>query len=230
MAKNPAQLSLFAPPPTLTRAEAIEKLRQMLGDDLRPLSDQYGLTAPGVTPLNKGWAGLTVERLLGLVQNNEQGPDFGDWELKVIPLKQMKRAEVLTWGLKGPLALTMCQLKQLQGQTFEESLLWAKIQRLLIVTRLYYSPEEERSELFGLAPYDISGEVRGELSREYEEMRWCLRTQGVMGLKEYQGRLLALQDQGERAGWSFYAKRPFITAALSGLITSTSPDPLKSTL
>jgi len=230
MAKHPAQMSLFAPPPTLRRDEAVGQLSALIGDDLRALSDRFGLTRAGLSPLNKGWAGLTVERLLDLVQNNEQGPDFGDWELKVIPLKQVKRAQALTWGLKGPVALTMCQLKQLQAQPFEESLLWAKIKRLLIVARLYHGPEEERSELFGLAPYDISGEVKAELAREYEEMRWCLRTQGVMGLKEYQGRLLALQDQGERAGWSFYAKRPFITAALSGLITSTSPDPLKSTL
>lgn len=225
MAKNPAQLSLFAPPPTLKREEAIERLRGMLGHDLRLLSDQYGLTSPGLTPVNKGWAGLTVERLLGLTQNNDQGPDFGDWELKVIPLKQLKRGHALSWGLKGSLALTMCQLKQLQAQPFEESLLWTKIQRLLIVVRLYHGPEERSSELFGLAPFDITGEVRAELAREYEEMRWCLRNQGLMALKEYQGRLLALQDLGERAGWSFYAKRPFLSTALAAIITHPLHEP-----
>lgn len=220
MAKNPAQLSLFASPPTLSRHEAIERLKPLLGTDLRARSDQYGLTTVGQTPINKGWAGLTVERILGLVQNNEQGPDFGDWELKVIPLRQMKNSSEKAWGLKGSLALTMCQLKQLQALPFEESLLWKKIQRLLIVTRLYHDQEELYSELFGLAPFDIDGAIKLELAQEYEEMRWCLRSQGIMALKAYQGRLLALQDQGEYAGWSFYAKRPFIALALRHHITS----------
>jgi hypothetical protein len=223
MAKHPAQMSLFAPPPTLRRDEAVGQLSALIGDDLRALSDRFGLTRAGLSPLNKGWAGLTVERLLGLAQNNDQGPDFGDWELKVIPLRRVKRSAQVEWGLKGPLALTQCQLKQLSAQSFEESLLWRKIQRLLIVARLYHGPEEERSELFGLAPFDIEGALRSELEREYEEMRWSLRSQGLIALKEYQGRLLSLQDQGEQSGWSFYAKRPFVAQTLTGLITSRPP-------
>lgn len=228
MATPPQQLELFAAPPPLTREEAIERLLARLGEDLRPLSDQYGLTQPGVTPLNKGWAGLTVERLLGLAPNNEQAPDFGDWELKVLPLKMRARAkgsaQAGMLSIKGPLALTKCQLSTLLDTPFEESHVWHKTRRLLLAARLYHDSAERSSPLYGLAPFDLyKSPLKQEFKAEYEALQWALRTQGVMALKGEQGRLLALQDQGEYKGWSFYAQRPLLAEALQGLITSASP-------
>jgi hypothetical protein len=93
---------------------------------------------------------------------------------------------------------------------------------MLIVFRLYEGLEEERSPLFGLAPLDLTGALREELEREYEALRWTLRTHGVMGLRDAQGRLLSLQDQGAYKGWSFYALRPFIEEGFKRLITAPS--------
>jgi hypothetical protein len=220
----PQQLSLFDAPPPLTREQAIEALRPRLGQDLRALADQYGLTTPGEVPLNKGWAGLTVERLLGLPPNNDQGADFGEWELKVAPLKRAARgAQAGAWRVKGPLALTQCPLSHISEATFERSHLWVKCRRMLIAFRLYEGSEEERSPLFGLAPLDLTGSLREELEREYEAMRWALRAHGVMGLRDAQGRLLSLQDQGAYKSWSFYALRPLIEEAFKRLITAPHP-------
>jgi len=209
------QLTLFDAPALLTREEAIDALRPLLGRDLRAQSDSYGLTTPGVTPANKGWAGLTLERLLGLSPNNEQAPDFGDWELKSLPVRRDARGALV---LKGPLTLTLFQPRELRDQELVESHLWLKARRLLIAVRLYESPEERRSPLLGLAPFDLTGALAEEVRAEYEALRWLLREQGVAALPSFRGRLLCVQPRGEGTGWSFSAQRPFLMEALKGMM------------
>ncbi len=213
--QDPEQLALFEAPAPLTRDEALAALRPLLGQDLRARSDAYGLTAPGAPPANKGWAGLTLERLLGLSPNNEQAPDFGDWELKSLPVRRDARGQL---ALRGALTLTMFQPRELRDEELEESHLWSKTRRLLIAVRLYESPEERRSPLIGLAPFDAAGALAAELRAEYESLRWLLREQGVAALPSFRGRLLGVQPRGEGAGWSFSAQRPFLMEALKGMI------------
>jgi hypothetical protein len=220
------QLTLFDAPQPLTREEAIALLRPQLGQDLRAHSDRYGLTTRGETPSNKGWAGLTLERLLGLSPNPEQAPDFGDWELKSLAVRRDARGAL---ALKGNLTLTMFQPSALRDEEFERSHLWSKTRRLLIAVRLYESPEERRSALIGLAPFDMSGALADELRAEYEALRWLLREQGVVGLTSFRGRLLAVQPRGESQGWSFSAQRPLIMEALRGMIYSPPSTPPSET-
>ena len=70
----------------LSRAEALRRIRLLSGKDLRPLAEQYGVTVWKNGRKNKGWAGQVIEQYLGLPQNSLQAPDFGSWELKVVPL------------------------------------------------------------------------------------------------------------------------------------------------
>jgi len=44
--------------------------------------------------LNKGWAGHVLERYLGLPINSAQSPNFGSWELKIVPLKRLRTGEI----------------------------------------------------------------------------------------------------------------------------------------
>ena len=71
---------------TLSRADALRQIRLLSGRDLRPLADQYHVTVWKNGHKNKGWAGQVIEQYLGLPQNSRQAPDFGTWELKVVPL------------------------------------------------------------------------------------------------------------------------------------------------
>lgn len=67
--------------------EALQRIAQLVGQDLRPLADQYKVTVwREEGKKNKGWAGHTIERFLGLPLNSSQSPNFASWELKVIPL------------------------------------------------------------------------------------------------------------------------------------------------
>ncbi len=75
-------------PVELSRDEDLEKLKNLVGQDLRRLALQYGITVfKENAGFNKEWTGLVVERYLVLAPNSLQNPDFGDWELKVVPLK-----------------------------------------------------------------------------------------------------------------------------------------------
>jgi len=211
-----SQLDLFAPPPQLTRVEAVSALRPHIGADLRPLSDQLKITINGVRPHHKGWAGLTVERLLGLPPNNEQAADFGDWELKVIPLRMSAQD---TLELKSTLTLTMFQPRTLIDCPFEESHLWDKIRHLLVVCRIYEDAEEGRSLIYALCPFDLEGSLKEEVKREYDTLRWLMRDRGILGLKQFKGALLRVQPRGEGTGWTFLAQRLFVGQMLRDKIT-----------
>ena len=70
------------------------------GQDLTELYDEYGFN----TPSNKGKFGLLIENILGLNNNSIQEPDFGDFELKCIPLKKLKNGKLT---FKETVAITM---------------------------------------------------------------------------------------------------------------------------
>ncbi|MDI6727706.1 MAG: hypothetical protein QMD44_02105 [Thermodesulfovibrionales bacterium] len=50
----------------MERREAINKLKELEGHDLRRLADCYDVTVWKSGKLNKGWAGHVIERYLGL--------------------------------------------------------------------------------------------------------------------------------------------------------------------
>ncbi len=79
----------------MQRDEAIAKLKKLEGQDLRRIADQYDVTVWKDCRLNKGWAGHTIERYLGLPLNSAQSPNFGSWELKVVPLKRLRNSTVV---------------------------------------------------------------------------------------------------------------------------------------
>ena len=84
--RDDSQLELIAAPPPLTREDALAQLDALIGHDLRPLADTYNITVWKDGRRNKGWAGHVVERFLGQSPNSDKAADFGDWELKVVPL------------------------------------------------------------------------------------------------------------------------------------------------
>ena len=68
----------------MERIEAIKRLRELQGQDIRPLADRYGITVFKNDKKNKGWAGHVIERHLGLALNSSRAPNFGSWELKLV--------------------------------------------------------------------------------------------------------------------------------------------------
>src|SRR5882724_1291344 len=78
----------------LDRRHGLARIKLLTGRDLRPMADRYGIAVWKNGHKNKGWAGQVIERYLGLPQNSLQAPDFGTWELKVVPLRKMPNGSV----------------------------------------------------------------------------------------------------------------------------------------
>lgn len=196
------------PVPPLPRAEALRRLGELVGRDLRALAPLLGVTFERAGQRNKGWAGHVVERALGLPPDALQRPDFGDWELKVVPLHARADGVLVA---KETMAITMFNETDLDTQDFAASHLLAKLQRLVVVSRLYLGPEEPRSVVLGAVPFDLTDErLRADIEADYEEIRWAARTQGLAALTAHIGRWVQPRPKGMghgRGGHGFYARK-----------------------
>jgi DNA mismatch repair protein MutH len=210
------QLHLIAPPPPLTRTDAVEKLKGLVGQDLRPLADKFGITVWKNGNRNKGWAGQVVEKYLGQSPNSEQAADFGDWELKVVPLTLNTAGHLRA---KESMAITMFTANEIEEQAFEESHLFDKLNRLLLVARLYCDPAESESPLLGAAAFDLTDpHTYQQIVEDYEEIRWLVRNEGIHAVGGQVGQLIQPRVKGGagagRGGHGFYARACFVAKIL----------------
>src|SRR2546426_3749136 len=116
----------------LTRNDAVGLLEPYIGIDLRSEANRLGVTVfKEGGGFNKGWAGQTIELMLGLGINSKQAPDGDDLEVKAIPL-QVKHGQ---WVTKETMAVTMINADEVPMTEFEDSHLWQKLRKLLICAR-----------------------------------------------------------------------------------------------
>jgi len=111
----------------LPRGEALRRLRLLSGKDLRPLAEQYHVTVWKNGHKNKGWAGQAIEQYLGLPQNSLQAPDFGSWELKVVPLVRTADGAL---RVKESMAITMLEPAEVLSSKFADSHLYDKLRSI----------------------------------------------------------------------------------------------------
>ncbi len=199
----------------LPREDALARLTHLVGRDLRALAPLYGVTFERDGQRNKGWAGHVVERYLGLPPDALQRPDFGDWELKVVPLFERLDGVLVP---RETMAITMFTEDTLERQDFEDSHLWHKLRRLVVVARLYLGPDERRSRVLAACPFDLHDAALTEAIRaDYEEIRWAARTQGPAGLNGRIGKWVQPRPKGMghgRGGHGFYARKALIARIL----------------
>jgi DNA mismatch repair protein MutH len=110
----------------LERTEAINKITQLVGKDLRLLATKYNITVFKGDKKNKGWAGHVIERCLDLPLNSAQSPNFGSWELKTICLKHKRNGELT---VKETMAITMIDPCNVARTEFENSHLLSKMKK-----------------------------------------------------------------------------------------------------
>lgn len=209
------QLAFTAPAPTLTRPDALRRLAGLVGRDLRALAPLYGVTFERDGQRNKGWAGQVVERFLGLPPDAFQRPDFGDWELKVVPIHERADGVLVP---RETMAITMFNEDDLERLGFDESHLLEKLRRQVVVARIFLGPEEPRSLVLACVPFDLDDPaLLTEIAADYEEIRWVARTSGLPALTARIGRWVQPRPKGEghgRGGHGFYAKKALIARML----------------
>src|ERR1700681_436253 len=151
---------------SLDRKEALRRINLLVGKDLRPMADEYRIPVWKNGHENKGWAGLVIERYLGLAQNSRQAPDFGNWELKVVPLRR-DAEEILR--VKESMAITMLEPAEVLSSRFEDSHLYDKLRSMVVVSRVYESPQEQHSILHAAAAFDLDNpKIREQAANDYE--------------------------------------------------------------
>jgi DNA mismatch repair protein MutH len=78
---------------------------------------------------NKGWLGQTIERHLGLENNNQNKPDGYDFELKSTEVFLREG----TWTAKETLKVTQLNTFDILKEEFESSVFWGKLKDVILV-------------------------------------------------------------------------------------------------
>lgn len=201
----------------MEKSEALKKLNALVGKDLRPLADKLKITIWKNEKINKGWAGHTVERYLGLPINSAQSPNFGSWELKVIPLVQGPK---LGLRVKETMAITMIDGEEVKAKPFKESHLYAKLRKIVVVARIFESQKETSSVVYSVGAFDLDDpETYKTVEADYELVRNTIRRKGFEELTGAMGKLVQPRTKGAGHGSTsraFYARTQFV-AKIIGL-------------
>lgn len=197
----------------MERTTAVALLQQLLNKDLVAVARAHNVTIFKEGKKNKGWAGHALERYLSLPLNSSRAPNFGSWELKSTSLVRNKRDGQLR--VKETIAITMLDPVEVAQKEFEESHLYNKLRKTLLVARIHESQSEEQSLLHSIAEFDLDDPVlHRALKADYEAIRQVIKAGGT--LTGRLGRYIQPRTKGAGHGSTsraFYA-RPALVAHL----------------
>lgn len=200
----------------MDRREALERIKILEGVDIRPLAAQFGITVWKGSKKNKGWAGHVIERHLGLALNSSRSPNFGSWELKVVPLK-LSKGGILK--VKETMAITMIDPVEVAAKEFEDSHLFNKLKKMVVVSRVFENVEETSSMLHAAAEFDLDNPVVYDLVKsDYEIIRQTILKSGFSSLSGSLGKLIQPRTKGAGHGSTsraFYARAQFVAHILN---------------
>lgn len=200
----------------LPRTEALRRLRLLSGKDLRPLAAQFGVTVWKNGRKNKGWAGQVIECYLGLPQNSLQSPDFGSWELKVVPLRRSGNNEV---KVKESMAITMIEPAEVVANKFADSHLYDKLRSMIVVARISENVDDTTSIFHSAAEFDLDNPaIRKQVEADYETIREIIRMKGFDALSGDAGEYVQARTKGRGHGSTsraFYARARFVAHILN---------------
>jgi len=200
----------------MDRDEALRRINLLVGRDLRPLADIYGVPVWKNGRKNKGWAGHVLERYLGLAQNSRQAPDFGTWDLKLVSLRRAAGGEL---RVKESMAITMLEPSEVLSDCFADSHLYDKFRRLLVVSRVFENEQDTSSMLHAAAKFDLDDpQIYRQVKADYDLIRETIRTKGFDALSGDLGELIQTRTKGRGHGSrsrAFYARPHFIARMLN---------------
>jgi len=195
------------------REAALKRLNELVGLDVHDLATKHGVQVRGANgKVNKGWAGHVFERHLGLPINSAQAPNFGSWELKVVPLKRKRGGEL---AFKETMAITMIDAPQVALTPFEDSHLLTKLRRAVVVAREVGEDVDQPSIVHSVNPVDLKGSLYEAVRDDYEEIRACIRDEkrGFEALTGAMGKYVQPRTKGQGHGSvsrAFYARPIFL--------------------
>lgn len=195
----------------MERQEAIERITEIIGKDLRKLADKYNVTVIKIGKKNKGWAGHVIEHHLGLPINSAQSPNFGSWELKTISLKYLQNTKLV---VKETMAITMIDPYNVERTSFENSHLLSKLKKMVIAARIWENQEETSSLLYAVKTFDLDNPyIYAQVKNDYDLVRRTIIEQGFSALTGKMGIFIQPRTKGTGHGSTtraFYARTSFL--------------------
>ena len=178
----------------ITRAIAIKNLRKYIGQDLRKLALEHGITTYETGKQNKGWKGLVLERLAGLQTNVSKAPNGLTYELKSVAFRHIGKELVP----KETMAITMINPTELKAHSFFESHCWAKLKTIVFCAVMWHGKNSERAELLKVTSLDFSetDELIQEIKADYDFIRNKLITKGFEALTGADGQWIQARTKG----------------------------------
>ena len=191
----------------ITRTIAIKNLKKYIGQDLRKLALQYGITTYETGKQNKGWKGLILERLAGLETNISKAPNGLSYEIKSVSFYHVKNELVP----KETMAITMVNPEELRKQTFFESHCWAKLKSLIFCAVMWHGKNAESGELLKVASLDFAedDDLIREIKADYDLIRKKLIKHVFESLASEDGKWIQARTKGAGHGSisrAFYAR------------------------
>jgi len=176
----------------VTRIQAISNLEKYLGQDLRKLALEFGITTFETGKQNKGWRGQVLERLAGLENNNKKAPNGLGFELKSVSFEEKN-------GILRPretMAITMLNPTELIAHSFFESHCWEKLKSLVFCAVLWTGHNQEEAKFIKVTSFDFleNDEIIKEIQEDYEFIRQKYIKTGV--LKSVDGKWLQNRTKG----------------------------------
>lgn len=195
----------------ITRATAIKNLKRYIGQDLRKLALEHGITTYETGKQNKGWKGLVLERLAGLQTNISKAPNGLTYELKSVAFHHIKNELVP----KETMAITMINPTELKAHSFFESHVWTKLKTIVFCAVMWHGKNSEKAELLKVTSLDFSetDELIQEIKADYDFIRRKLITKGFKSLTGKDGKWIQARTKGAGHGSTsraFYARTKFV--------------------
>jgi DNA mismatch repair protein MutH len=207
----------------MERTEALKRLQKLVGADLCllaqelevPIHIKVNVDGKLVPRISKGWAGHTIERYLGLPLNSAQSPNFGSWELKVVPVRTRLRVGLC---VKETMAITMIDPVEVKAKAFEQSHLYSKMRKMIVVARNYVDKVESCAIVHSVGTFDLEDpRIYAQVKADYDLVRETLLTKGFSSLTGKMGKLVQPRTKGAGHGSTsraFYARTQFVAHIL----------------
>jgi len=178
----------------VTRATAIKNLKKYIGQDLRALALQHGITTYETGKQNKGWKGLVLERLAGLQTNVSKAPNGLSYELKSVAFHYVKNELVP----KETMAITMINPTELKTHSFFESHCWAKLKTIVFCAVEWNGKNAAGGKLLKVASLDFAedDELIKEIKADYDFIREKLIKHGFESLTGKDGKWIQARTKG----------------------------------
>lgn len=195
----------------ITRAIAIKNLKKAIGKNLRELAKRYGVTTYETGKQNKGWKGLVLERVAGLMPNISKAPNGLSWELKSVSFHHVKDKLVP----KETMAITMINPEELKKHPFFESHCWAKLKAIIFCAVTWHGKNANEAELIKVTSLDFSetDELIQEIKDDYDSIRDKLIKRGFKSLTGSDGKWIQARTKGAGHGSTsraFYARTKLV--------------------